>query len=83
MFDPRTAPGATPEKMACSGTDFLARVGGEIGTKGRMQTSGGGTTAVQSPMERAIGSMIPQNYSESDIENLVQTITDQIMAAAS
>jgi hypothetical protein len=82
MYDPRTAPGALPEKQACTGTDFLARVGGEIGTKGRMQTYGGGTTPVQSPMEQAISSMIPQNYSESDIENLVQTITDQIMAAA-
>src|SRR6266480_5341312 len=93
MADPRTAPGATAEKMACSGTDFLSRVAGEIGTKGRMQTSGGGTvpvpsgselrpsTAVQaSPMEKAIHSMVPQNYSEQDVEQLVQTITDQIMA---
>src|SRR5882724_7799388 len=46
MADPRTAAGASPEKMACAGTDFLARVGGEIGTKGRMQTSGGGTMHV-------------------------------------
>jgi L-fuculose-phosphate aldolase len=95
MADPRTAPGASPEKMACAGTDFLSRVSGEIGTKGRMATAGGGTapvpsgselrptTAVQrSPMEQAIHSMTPQNYSESDIENLVQTITDQILAAA-
>jgi L-fuculose-phosphate aldolase len=96
MADPRTAPGASPEKMSCAGTDFLSRVSGEIGTKGRMATAGGGTapvpsgselrptTAVQrSPMEQAIHSMTPQNYSESDIENLVQTITDQILAAAS
>src|SRR5215213_9163632 len=34
MFDPRTAPGATPEKMACAGVDFLSRVGGEVGSKG-------------------------------------------------
>ena len=27
--------------MACAGTDFLSRVGGEIGTKGRMVTSSG------------------------------------------
>jgi hypothetical protein len=93
MFDPRTAPGASPESMTCAGTDFLSRVGGEIGTKGRMSTAGGGTvpvpqgsdlrpsTAVQaSPMEQAMHSMIPQNYSEADIEQLVQTITDQIMA---
>jgi hypothetical protein len=31
-------------------------------------------------MEQAIHSMIPQNYSEQDVEQLVQTITDQIMA---
>src|SRR6266550_2616171 len=43
MSDPRTAAGATPETKACTGTDFLARVAGEVGTKGRMATSGGGT----------------------------------------
>src|SRR3954466_5236833 len=80
MYDPRTAPDATPEKQACTGTDFLARVGGEIGTKGRMQAEGrtvpvpSGSelrpmTAVQgSPMEQAIHSMTPQNYNEKDIE---------------
>jgi len=95
MFDPRTAPGAKPESQACMGTDFLARVGGEIGTKGRMATATGTApvpsgselrpmTAVQSsPMEQAIHSMAPQSYSEKDLETLVQTITDQIMAAAS
>jgi L-fuculose-phosphate aldolase len=93
MFDPRTAPGAAPEAMTCAGTDFLSRVGGEIGTKGRMATAAGGTvpvpqgselrpsTAVQSsPMEQAIHSMVPDNVSETEIEQLVQTITDQIMA---
>src|SRR5215213_6199145 len=34
MFDPRTADGAPPEKMACAGVDFLSRVGGEVGSKG-------------------------------------------------
>ena len=34
-------------------------------------------------MEQAIHSMIPQgNYSDQDVETLVQTITDQIMATA-
>ena len=38
-------------------------------------------TAVQpSPMEQAVHSMLPQSYSEADVETLVQTITDQIMA---
>lgn len=94
MYDPRTAPGAPPEKQACTGTDFLARVGGEVGTKGRMQLEHGTapvpqqselrpTTAVQaSPMEQAIAAMAPQDYAEQDIEKLVQVITDQIMAAA-
>jgi L-fuculose-phosphate aldolase len=94
MYDPRTAPGAKPESQACAGTDFLARVGGEIGTKGRMATAGGGTAPVpaqselrpstavqQSPMERAIHGMVPQNYNDADVEQLVQTITDQIMAS--
>jgi len=94
MYDPRTAPGAKPESQACAGTDFLARVGGEIGTKGRMATAGGGTVPVpsgselrpttavqQSPMEKAIHGMVPQNYSDADVEQLVQTITDQIMAS--
>jgi len=75
-------------------TDFISRVG-DVATKGKMATSTGGvaplpsgselrpSTAVQvSPMEKAIHSMIPQgSYSESDIETLVQTITDQIMAS--
>src|SRR3989440_514119 len=93
MFDPRTAPGAPPEAQACTGADFISRVRAEVGGKGRMSTPSGGTmrvpmqselrpmTAVQaSPMEQAIHSMVPQNYSEQDVEQLVQTITDQIMA---
>jgi L-fuculose-phosphate aldolase len=93
MYDPRTAPDAKPESQACAGTDFISRVRAEIGSKGLMSTPSGGTTrvpaqselrpmsAVQAnPMEQAIHSMIPQNYSEQDVEQLVQTITDQIMA---
>jgi L-fuculose-phosphate aldolase len=90
MADPRTGPGAKPEAMVCAGADYISRVGGEIGSKGRMATAGGGTApapitagpAPHSPMKQAIASMVPQNYSESDVEKLVQTITDQIMAAA-
>ncbi|HZL34258.1 MAG TPA: class II aldolase/adducin family protein [Tepidisphaeraceae bacterium] len=84
--------------MSCA-SDFISRVSGEIGRKGRMATLQGGTapvpnvpagselrptSAVQaSPMEEAIHSMIPRgtSYSEADIETMVQTITDQIMAA--
>jgi len=68
------------EKMTC-GTDFLSRVGGDIATRGRMQRDGGTGPAPQaSPMDRAIASLAPDNFSENDIEQLVQVITDQIMA---
>lgn len=89
MSDPRTAPGAAAEAKTCAGTDFLSRVGGEIGTKGRM-VSGSGTVPVpqtsssSSPgvgVERAIAALAAQDYSDSDVEQLVQTITDQIMAS--
>jgi L-fuculose-phosphate aldolase len=93
MYDPRTAPDAKPEAQVCAGTDYISRVRAEIGGKGRMSTPSGGTTRVPTqsdlrpmtavqgnPMEQAIHSMIPQNISEQDVEQLVQTITDQIMA---
>src|SRR6476646_2743015 len=46
MYDPRTAPDAKPESLVCAGTDFLARVGGDVGRKGRMSTPSGGTAPV-------------------------------------
>jgi L-fuculose-phosphate aldolase len=73
------------EKMTCA-TDFLSRVG-DIATRGRMQ-SGQGTVPApssasqqtrSSPMESAIASLAPDQYSADQIEHLVQTITDQIM----
>jgi len=73
-------------------TDFLSRVG-DVATKGKVATASGGvaplpgsselrpSTAVQpSPMAQAIHSLAPAQYSEADLETLVQTITDQIMA---
>src|SRR5436190_8201460 len=82
MADPRTAPNAPPEAMACRGTDFLSRVGGEIGARGKM-VCGEGTAPVCKPssMAQSISNLIPHQYNERDIENLVQTITDQIMEA--
>jgi hypothetical protein len=70
--------------MTCA-SDFLSRVG-EFGSRGLM-SCGTGTGPVQSQaqqnsLESAVAAMAPANYSESDIEQLVQTITDQIMAAA-
>jgi L-fuculose-phosphate aldolase len=80
--------------ISCS-SDFITRVGADVGRKGRVATDGGTapapssgselrpTTMVQaSPMEQAIHAMAPNAYSEQDIETLVQTITDQIMATA-
>jgi L-fuculose-phosphate aldolase len=92
LEEPRLRDGG--KGMTCA-SDFLTRVGGDVGRKGRMATDGGTapvpahaelrpTTAVQSsPMEQAINAMTPAGYGEADIETLVQTITDQIMAAAS
>src|SRR3954470_6645856 len=74
-------------------SDFISRVSGEVGKKGRVQLDGGTapsgselrpSTAVQpsSPMEQLVHSLAPAgNYSEADVETLVQTITDQIMAS--
>src|SRR5215470_5258483 len=72
MADPRTTPGAAPEKLACSGTDFISRVGGEIGSRGKM-VCGDGTAPVSrsSSMAQSISALVPEQYSESDIENLV------------
>jgi L-fuculose-phosphate aldolase len=78
--------------ISCS-SDFISRVGADVGRKGRVATDGGTapapsgselrpTTMIQaSPMEQAIHAMAPAGYSEQDIEMLVQTITDQIMAS--
>ena len=80
--DPRMAD-AKKGQVACSTSDYMSRVSGDIGSKGRM-SSNGGTCAVPQPtaIERAISSLAPAGYSEADVEQLVQTITDQIMASA-
>jgi L-fuculose-phosphate aldolase len=81
--DPRTQPGAN---LACVGNDYMSRVSGEYGSKGRM-ASNGGTCAVSKPeaasgLAGAVEKLLPQQYNESEIEQLVQSITDQIMASA-
>jgi L-fuculose-phosphate aldolase len=93
LREPRLEKGG--EGMTCA-TDFLTRVGGDVATKGRIQLDSGTApapqvpsgselrpaTAVQTdPMAQAIHSMLPANVSEADLETLVQTITDQIMAS--
>src|SRR3954454_13645749 len=78
-------------------SDFISRVSGDVGKKGSVQLDGGTapapqvpsgsdlrpSTAVQGgPMEQLVHSLAPSgSYSEADVETLVQTITDQIMAA--
>lgn len=82
LDDARTRAGL--DNLTC-GTDFLSRVGGEVATRGRMVCDGGtgpvGERRQPSAMEHAIAALAPQQYSEDDVEQLVQVITDQIMAA--
>jgi L-fuculose-phosphate aldolase len=82
LEEPRLRDGG--KNFTCA-SDFVSRVSGDIATKGRMATSTGTAPvqqSVSSPMEKAVASMIPSQYSEQDVETLVQTITDQIMASA-
>jgi L-fuculose-phosphate aldolase len=86
MYDPRIGAEAKPEALVCAGTDYISRVRSEIGSKGRMAVDGG-TSAVTkatepSALEKAVAALAPQNYTDSEVEQLVQTITDQIMATA-
>jgi L-fuculose-phosphate aldolase len=82
LTDPRLGQ-AKEGHVSCAASDFLSRVNGEVGSKGRMVCGEGvGPVRTDSTLERAIASLAPSRYSESDIEQLVQTITDQIMAAA-
>ena len=80
LTDPRDSNKLDP--ISCAG-DFLARVGGEVATKGMMMCGGGAQpVGPAGALERAVSQLAPEQYSEADIEQLVQTITDQIMAAA-
>jgi len=86
MSDPRTGPNAKPDAMNCN-IDFLSRVGNEgIATKGRVALPTGGTAPVPvvgaaSPLDKAIANIPAGNYSDDEVEQMVQAITDQIMAA--
>ncbi len=73
MSDPRLAGGL--DKLTCA-ADFLSRVGGtEVATKGRMATDTGTAPA-------PTGAGAPQaEINEEEFEQMVQLITDQIMAA--
>jgi L-fuculose-phosphate aldolase len=81
LTDPRMED-AKKGAVSCGTSDFISRVGGETGSRGRM-SEGGIVSSVrsQNPLDRAIAELAPANYNEADIEQLVQVITDQIMAA--
>jgi L-fuculose-phosphate aldolase len=81
LEEPRLRNGG--KDFTCS-TDFISRVGGDVATRGRVVTPTGTapvSRAASNPIEKAIASLAPGSYNEQDIETLVQTITDQIMAA--
>jgi hypothetical protein len=94
LDEPRLKDGG--KNFTCS-TDFISRVGGDVATKGRMVTDAGGTapsphtckchaeppSSGSSAIEQAISALAPDaaNLSADDIETLVQTITDQVMAS--
>jgi hypothetical protein len=82
MTDPRTNPDGSVKDFSC-GTDFLSRVG-EVATRGRMAAPSGGTAPVPqaSGLQRAIAALAPEKFDNDQIEQLVQSITDQIMATA-
>lgn len=71
--DPRSAGSVT-----CNASDFMSRVGGECGSRGMMM-SGDVATSLQSPIDRNAMDQI----SEEQFEMLVQTLTNEIMAADS
>lgn len=90
LDEPRMKDGFTG--FTCS-SDFISRVSGDVATKGRMATSGGTAPSPQSAshacqcpgeapsaLAQAVGALAPDNLNEDEIETLVQTITDQIMA---
>lgn len=84
MTDPRLED-SRKGTLSCTAGDFMTRVGGDVGSKGRMvrgQDVGpvcrGGD---KSSIERAVAEMAPSQFKEQDIEQLVQAITDQIIAA--
>ncbi len=80
MSDPRTK---NPGGISCA-SDFITRVGTDVATKGRMACDGGTvpapTTGAMGGLQQAIAQLVPANVTAAEMENMVQTITDQIMA---
>jgi len=77
MTDPRVEAGL--EKLTCQ-TDFLSSVCDEGAARGKTATADGST---QPSLQRSIERLAPEHLTEAEIEQLVQTITDQIVASIS
>ena len=87
LADPRLSADGSSDKFVCAGTDYISRVRSEeFGTKGRMSTPTGtcpvSKVSEASALQRAVEALAPQSYNDAEVEQLVQTITDQIMATA-
>lgn len=76
LSDPRMAE-AKAGTVACGVSDYVSRIGGESQTRGRMML-GDVATSLQS----SLNVNVPGQITESQFEQMVQTITDQIMASA-
>lgn len=80
MDDARVKAGL--EKMSCAG-DFLSRIGDDKSSRGRMACGCSvGPVSKTSSLQQSIAQLAPQNFDEGELEQLVQAITDQIIAAA-
>jgi L-fuculose-phosphate aldolase len=68
--------------VTCAASDFLSRVGGEVGSRGRMVCGQKVEPVnVSNRLRSTIAAIAPQRFAESNMEQLVQTITDKIMAS--
>ena len=82
LNEPRLADGG--KGLACA-SDFVSRVSDSAGSRGRVATSSGTAPAPAAPVggsaiDKAVAALAPGQYTEEEIETLVQTITDQIVA---
>lgn len=73
------------KNLVCA-SDFVSRVAAESSGRGRIATPSGTAPAPAcscgggSAIDKAVAALAPEQYSEAEIELLVQTITDQIVA---
>ncbi|MCC6238779.1 MAG: class II aldolase/adducin family protein [Phycisphaerales bacterium] len=81
MNDPRAK---DPQNAACQ-SDFISRVRSAVATHGRMATGAGTvpapSTSAQCGLEQTIAHLVPDRVKADEMEQIVQVITDQIMAS--